>query len=753
MWGNKVYALWEGNCMRRKNHRSMFQTIVIGSVCLGLLVCAASFYMQYLDRNITAEITTTLKEVSNKNATVIKSKMDNNLNLLESLSNYMLDRNFDDIPSIIERLIPVSNENKFKRMGIATLDGDCYTTDGYHINIAEREYFQKAKNGEANISSVLYDLISDKGLINAYAVPMYRNQKVAAVLFMVKGTQDVAKSLLVTSFEGKGFSFLCDETGEVVLRSDVDKNTYTNLNQLTYDETISEENKSDGVALYEDETGSNYMAYKTLGINNWIVVSIVPSSVVSAQISSFSQMAVFTWIIIILVFMFLLIYIYFSWRRNHMKLQNVLFKDTLTGYDNFNKFKIDVEHILNQHKSNNLGALIELDIEDFKMFNKIHGYETGDELLKNIMRCINLYCGIDERCAHISDDRFVIYWKESDETSIIKRINQMYSNTIMIFESEGKHIGIKYHLCFGVYIMDNGEKNLMKSLDKAIYAKNHTKKQHDNYISFYNDAMYEQVLKEKDMLERMDNALNNGEFVVYLQPKVNVNTFDIVAAEALVRWRDPLKGLISPGEFIPLFEQSGDLFKLDLFVINKVCRMLSRWQSEKKKMITISVNISKSYIFAKGFAARIHDILLSNHLDTKYLELEITESAMLENPKDLLAVIEELKSYGFKISMDDFGSGYSSLNMLKEVPIDVIKIDQVFFKNTKENVRKSNIIVAGLCQLIDMLHIETVAEGIETKEQLKFLQRVKCHIAQGFYFYRPMPIPELEEILNKVPQV
>lgn len=740
--------------MRRKDHHVLLQSVAIGAACLLLLVSVASYYMRYLNDNITAEIKTNLSEVSRKNTDSIRKGMCSNLNQLETIAEYIQYENLDDHASIVNRLRTISDKNGLKRMAIVDLHGDADTTDNKTVNVADRSYFKNALQGKSSISSVLSDKIDHNKKINVYAAPIMRGDKVEAVIYSVKGTNDVAKDLLISSFNGSGYSMLVDATGEVVLRAK-DQNTdndFHNLNELNYEDSDSDEkddNATSGIATYYDEHGEKYfMAYETLGINKWSVVSVVPASVVSSQIASFMQMAVFTWVIIILVFMVLLLYIYLSWHRNNRKMQKVLFKDALTGYDNFNRFKMDVDQILNDKKHGPLGTLIELDIEDFKMFNKIHGYEIGDELLKYIMRCINLYCGINERCARISDDRFVIYWEETDENQLTKRINQMYSNIIMIFESETKYTDVKFHLCFGVYIIEPQERNLMRSLDKAIYAKNHIKQKHDVYISFYNAEMYQQVLKEKYMLERLDKALENGEFVVYLQPKVDVNTFQIVAAEALVRWRDPAKGLVPPNEFIPLFERTGDLYKIDYYVFNKVCRMLHRWQNEHRKMITISVNLSKSYIFSKGFAQHLFDILQANHLSPEYLELEITESTMLENPKDLVAVVEELKSFGFKISMDDFGSGYSSLNMLKEVPIDVIKLDQVFFHHSKENQRKSNLIVAGLCQLIDMLHIETVAEGIETMEQLKFLQRVKCHIAQGFYFYRPMPIPELEHILN-----
>ena len=190
----------------------------------------------------------------------------------------------------------------------------------------------------------------------------------------------------------------------------------------------------------------------------------------------------------------------------------------------------------------------------------------------------------------------------------------------------------------------------------------------------------------------MQSAMDHGEFVVYFQPKVDIETNKVVAAEALVRWKDPQNGLISPGEFIPIFEKNGFLEILDMYVIDTVLTYMSSWRG-KYAPISVSVNLSKTYIFQEGFAQRIYDMTQKHGIEAKYLELEITESTMLDNSERLIALIKELKSFGFLISMDDFGSGYSSLNMLKEMPIDIIKLDQVFLRSNEQTREKSKLIV------------------------------------------------------------
>lgn len=734
--------------MRKK--RIDFRSIIIGLVCLSALIAVSVIYMTNLNDRIKDDSKENLLEISEKNALAIRSGIQSNFDVLNTLAAYIESDDIDNKEAIIEKLKKVAQRYDYKRIGIADVDGSCLTSDNVTLSISHREYYQASLKGKEHVA-LLHDIIGENGdKIMVYSVPLYHEKTIAGVLFIVKDTNEVANNLLVNSFHGHGYSLLADDKGKIILQQ-TDKKELPDisyLDQLTHKgaKAIQKDTEAQkGVISFDYQNKSQLMAYQPLFVNDWYVVSIVPSSVITQQIASFTGMAFLTWLGIIGVFTVLIGYIYYSYHKTNKKMENILFKDNLTEFDNFNRFKLDVQEFLNNRKQEPC-TLIEFDINDFKMFNKIHGYVNGDILLKYITRHANANCEKGECCARIGEDRFVVCCLEDDREIIIKRINTFYTTLSRVFHQE--YPGMEFQLCFGVYIIPFGDCNLMKCLDKAIYAKNHIKYNHDTYISFYDEQMYELILREKQMEERMVKALEDREFVVYLQPKVDVKTFEIVAAEALIRWIDPVKGMISPGEFIPLFERNGFLEKLDMFVFETICSTLAKWQKEHKNMICISVNISKSYMFVEGFAQRLKTILDHYELSARYIELEITESVIFENSVSLVAIIKELKSYGFTISMDDFGSGYSSLNMLKEVPIDVIKLDQVFFRNSEENKNKSDLIIEGLLDMIRLLHIDTVAEGIETEEQIQFLKRVQCHIAQGFYFYRPMPIKKLEAILN-----
>lgn len=730
-----------------KKKHVIWRSLGIGLLCLVTLITAASYYMKYLNDKISEEIKHNLREVSKSNGDAIYTGLQYNLDSLGSLAAYIERGDTRDEEKIAIRLELAAKAGGSKRIGVADIHGNAYTSDGHHVDVKDRSYFKEAMSGKLSVTSPLNDLIGGEKIM-VYAVPLHQDDKISGVLFNVKSTDEVANSLLVNTFDSEGFSMLADQDGKIILRKgDKALRGISNVKQLKVSDDISsikELGNEHGVLSFMYGNEEMFMAYEPLKYNGWYVVSVVPASVVATQIASFSHMAVFTWVVIILVFMLLILYIYITYRRNSRQMEKILFEDTLTHCDNFNRFKMQVEKLLSGNHGK--AALVEYDIQDFKMFNKLYGYTAGDELLREIARISTMYCRNHEYSARMSDDRFVILWQEDNEKAVRHRIHTLYNTLMKSYERNDIHA--KFHLCFGVYMINEEDQDVMKCLDLAIYAKNHIKKDRDQFISFYDNAMYDQIIREREMEERMELALNNREFVVYLQPKVNVEEGKVMAAEALVRWNDPNQGMISPGTFIPLFEKNGFLEQLDMYVFETVCRTLSTWRKQGKKTISISVNISKSYMFLEGFGQRLKTIVDQYEVPYDLIELEITESVIFQNSHDLIAIIKELKSYGFRISMDDFGSGYSSLNMLKEIPIDIIKLDQVFFRNSEDSQTRARLIVEGILQMVELLHIDAVAEGIETKEESEFLKRVHCPIAQGFYFYRPMPIAEVEKILN-----
>ena len=256
--------------------------------------------------------------------------------------------------------------------------------------------------------------------------------------------------------------------------------------------------------------------------------------------------------------------------------------------------------------------------------------------------------------------------------------------------------------------------------------------------------MKEEQVWERRIEDDMEKALENHEFQVYLQPKYSTKAEVLSAAEARVRWTHPVLGFISPGKFTPIFERNGFILQLDDYMLTEVAKLQAAWLEQGKQLVPISVNVSRAHFAEENLAEHICSIVDKFKVPHEYIELELTESAFFDDKTVLLTTVRKLKEFGFKVSMDDFGAGYSSLNSLKELPLDIIKLDAEFFRSV-DDIERSNLIVGQTISLAKKLGMEIVAEGIETRDQVDFLAKQDCDLIQGFYFSKPLPVTEFEE--------
>lgn len=282
--------------------------------------------------------------------------------------------------------------------------------------------------------------------------------------------------------------------------------------------------------------------------------------------------------------------------------------------------------------------------------------------------------------------------------------------------------------------------------DRAMIATNQVKGQYMRDIAFYDDSLRRQLLLEQHIADDMKQALEERQFEVYFQPKYDIFSETLSGAEALVRWIHPQNGFMSPAEFIPVFERNGFITEVDMYVWDKTCELIRRWLDEYDCYVPISVNVSRKDIYKPNLPQILIDTVHQHGLEPRHLHLEITESAYVENSNQLLQIVAELKKAGFYIEMDDFGSGYSSLNMLAAMPIDMLKLDMNFVKNCSEENNSRGILnfVIGLAK---WMNLYVVAEGVETREQLEMLRGMECNLAQGYYFSKPLPADEFASLL------
>lgn len=412
-----------------------------------------------------------------------------------------------------------------------------------------------------------------------------------------------------------------------------------------------------------------------------------------------------------------------------------------TGIFNKAAFYRETERILKEHPGVSY-RLLRFDINRFKSINELYGVAQGDRILHYVGKCLTKLARPGETYAHMGNDVFCMCVNRSDEETI-----QLLDN--LDLEINSYPVDFNFIMSTGILRVSSFDCEPLSILcDRAALAQRSVKGNYVFRYAFYENQMGETLTKEHHILGGMRRALEENQFVVYFQPKFNIDSNTIFGAEALVRWNSPKDGLISPGEFIPIFEQNGFILRLDEFVWDYTCQTISRWIKEGREVVPVSVNVSRIHLYDTTFCSKVISMVKKYALDPKLLELEITESAYTENPQSLYGIMESLRKEGFVFSMDDFGSGYSSLNMLKDIPVDVLKIDLNFLKESRRGRKVGQTILESTIHMAQGLDLDVIAEGVETEEQISTLKQAGCIHAQGFYFGRPMPVEEFEKILK-----
>lgn len=380
-------------------------------------------------------------------------------------------------------------------------------------------------------------------------------------------------------------------------------------------------------------------------------------------------------------------------------------------------------------------------IDRFRDINGIYGYAVGNKLLRDFGQYMKKLDTKDSFSAHLNADHFVRFCAE-DVLSVEEYCEALHNS----FKDYGLKMPITIHM--GVYDLCEPSCNSFNMSYKALLALQSLKGKYNEPIAYYKEGMIDIEIEQQELLNRMDKAIENDEFEVWFQPQVNYKNKEMIGAEALIRWRHPEKGLILPKEFLPVFESSNRIGEVDKHIIDKVCRYMHKWMEKMpEKKIIVSVNLSRSYMQKQDFVKKLKAVAEKHSVPASNIHLEITESAYMENPEVLIEVVKELRTEGFIVEMDDFGSAYSSLNILKDIEIDVLKLDMKFLSDAQRS-KKSKIIISSIISMASALGIPVLAEGVEEKEQADMLLEFGCERMQGFYFCKPVPANEYERMIK-----
>ncbi|MDE7177831.1 MAG: GGDEF domain-containing phosphodiesterase [Lachnospiraceae bacterium] len=426
-------------------------------------------------------------------------------------------------------------------------------------------------------------------------------------------------------------------------------------------------------------------------------------------------------------------------------------KDALTGLESYEVFLNKLQSEIDMIGDDRI-AIVYTDIKHFKYINDTYGYKVGDSLLKEFVSEFTHNQKFIFGAARVYSDNFVAASRITPDMFSNEEFRDMIYQMNLEREAKfrEKYLNSRLQFCTGISILDKNSRShdAETVVSNANLARKVAKEMESNSCVLFDQSMMEGIKREVEITSGIPKALEKKEFQVYFQPKMDTDTLDLIGAEALVRWQKPDGKFIYPDEFIPLIERSGQIVDVDYYVYREVFRFLAERLKEGKKVVPISLNVSRMHLNRTDFLDYVGALLQEYEIPCSLIEFELTESIYLENTERALELIKGLHKMGIKVSMDDFGSGYSSLNLLSKLPIDIIKLDRVFLKEG-EMQESDRIIISCVVDMARKLHITSLCEGVETQEQSNYLREVGCQMQQGFYFSKPVPRETFENFMEE----
>lgn len=425
--------------------------------------------------------------------------------------------------------------------------------------------------------------------------------------------------------------------------------------------------------------------------------------------------------------------------RSMQKADMISQRDLLTNAYNFNTF-ISVANQKLESTENQLYAMMYSDIFQFKIINDNYGYIAGDYILVKLSKIFKEVGGSNSILCRITGDKFALLLPYNNVEDLEGKAKDILIASKQISSEDGNYY--KLNVMIGIYMISPND-NAIVSVDRANIARKNAQKNRKENYTFFSEEMRSALIEQKNIEDVMEDALQDDQFIVYYQPKINMKTGKIAGAEALIRWMRPEIGLVSPATFIPLFEDNGFITQLDYYVLDKVCRHLKDQREKGYTLFPISVNFSRQHFKTDSLPDNLLKTVQKYDIPPHLIEVEITESAFVNSDSYWLYTLQQIRKLGFGLAMDDFGSGLSSLNLLCDLPFKVLKIDKDFF-HSKTAHKRERIVISNIVRMAHELDMEVICEGVETVEQATFLQSIGCFMAQGYYFDKPLPVEDFD---------
>lgn len=631
----------------------------------------------------------------------------------------------------------------FERLVVVDREGNTLPENFMYTNF--NKYFEENQDIFEESKTVAID---DRTIF--FSSPMIKKGVPDRVLVGIQGSKSLQTIFTEVNCQKEGFSCIVSKNGEVIVKGEkseknsqirewIDEKIKGNEEQAISKMIININQKNQEV--FEFPLGDNdtvIMACNSLEFNDWYLLSFIPSTILKENTTPYIDKYWFITLLSIVVFGIVVIKIRCFYKENVRKIEKIAFTDFITGGSNNAAFLIEAKQKI-QANTKKKYVMVFLNILGFKNINEKYGVTAGNHALKYIYQVLKKCIYEDEIVARSESDHYFILLQEETEEAVQKRIDIMMQK----IHGTEKETAYDYGISFsqGASFIEEKDEELRVYQNRAVVASEYYN--NSKHCVFYNKELYTKLNREIVLNESFEKAIEDNEFEVYFQPKINLDNEKTAGAEALVRWKHKEYGMISPGEFISLFEANGKICRLDLYVFEIVCKKLNEWKERELPPIKVSVNLSRVHLMEQGIEClkRFKDIKDKYQIPDGQIELELTESMVIEikQLEKIKKIIAQIQACGFLCSLDDFGSGYSSLALLKEFDVDIIKLDRLFFVNSNEKTWK---VVKAFISLAHELNITVVAEGVEEKYQIEKLKEINCDLIQGYVYARPLPEEE-----------
>lgn len=657
---------------------------------------------------------------------------------------------------IRETLMECQRQNRFQEVYYVNSIGTVYRSDGTYFQVGI-DKMEKLQGLDGSSKIYLESTYMEQGGKRFAAIAPVLKEGVLRGYFVGVDTADsVIQAVSMDDLDGVVYGYITYYDGTVIAANDYEKlgttteNFYDHLLETSIDVEHTEEiiddvytklvNNTGGVCLIPLRECAIYMTYEPIECaDRWSLICCIDEKDIDRMILPVVQKACLTCVLIIVILLLLVAIVWWQVGGDQKKIEELAYCDSLTGANNMNYFQMRAKELLSENPTLDYDIIC-FDIMNFRYINEAYGHEKADQILIALVKALKESFSYNETFARVNADKFVCLAIDDGRDGprkkfVEERVNRFTGQIL---------VNYPIHIKRGIYKVTSYKESIPSMIDKADLARKSVSGEKIRY-AYYEESLMETIRKREYIESQMKEALGNGEFKPYFQAKWDMKNNCIYGAEALVRWIKKDGTIIYPNDFIPIFEKNGFVEKLDYYMLECVFSHIRRMKQEGKQIYPVSVNQSRYLLHNKQYVENIKKMIEKYDIPTEAFELELTESVFFLEKDLMIETMNKLRELNVHLSIDDFGSGFSSLNILKDIQFNALKIDREFLDETATS-EKSVLILKKIIEMADALGVEVICEGVENEMQAQMLQRIGCQIVQGYYYARPIPLSEFEKL-------